>query len=104
MKKITCCKCGRVFDMPDDFSGTILCENCDPVMKESEQYKMATPIQKAFYNGYDNGYFEGCKSHIPVLLEAVKTIKGWTLLHSYDKKRRHELCLELKSVINKANI
>ena len=32
MTKIKCWKCQKEFEMPDDFVGRILCEDCDPFM------------------------------------------------------------------------
>lgn len=32
MKICKCRKCGTAFEMPDDYRGSILCEECDPAM------------------------------------------------------------------------
>lgn len=32
MKVVGCSKCINNFEMPDDFVGTIVCEDCDPFM------------------------------------------------------------------------
>lgn len=33
--KIKCEKCSRDFEMPNSFYGRIVCENCDPFMKNT---------------------------------------------------------------------
>lgn len=51
MKKCKCRKCHREFDMPDDFIGTILCEDCDPFMNNdsiSPKYTSGTSDREEF--------------------------------------------------------
>ena len=36
MIKKKCVKCGSEFQMPDNFIGSILCENCDSLMEDKE--------------------------------------------------------------------
>lgn len=34
MKQVPCRSCKRLFDMPNNYQGTILCEACDPMMQD----------------------------------------------------------------------
>ena len=88
-KKIQICKCsecGRKFEMPEEFSGTILCEDCDgfmnPLSKMPSKIKeKILEVLQEVYRAGDEGEPE--ESAVPSALTAIAK-----LLKSQEKQSR----------------
>ena len=58
MKIEKCRKCNSEFEMPDNFAGKILCEQCDPAM--SKAVKRKCPKEKCKWYFYLDDMYKHC--------------------------------------------
>lgn len=56
-----CSKCGRSFAMSKDFTGTIICEDCDPFMRAApieQEDDVWDELKEIVYSGPDFTWYE----------------------------------------------